>query len=394
MTESAQLTKNQQWKDPEWQRGMRADNPVWQDPETKLWHVFRYAEVSAALSDYQTYSSNFSAVIPDRKELAEGNILQMDPPRHHRLRSLASRAFTPKAIAQLEGRIADITNQMLDTVADQDKWELVDVLAYPLPVIVIAELLGVPAQDRPLFKVWADAMLNRERSSDFASKESLDRSAKDLGRFHDYLREHVAACRKDPREDLLSALVAAEIDGERLSDQEIVGFATILLLAGHITTTALLGNCLLTFDEHPEVWEQLRTDPGKLGTATEEVLRYRSPFGQTARVTTTEVELSGKTVAANSFVTFWLGSANRDEREFEAPDEFRIDRKHNPHVGFGRGVHFCIGAPLARLEAKVALGIMLDRYKQVRVDRDQPLDLQQDPGFNGVKSLHLVTSPR
>jgi cytochrome P450 len=379
-----------QWKNPEWYREMRDHHPVWQNPKTQTWHIFRYADVSAALADHQTFSSDFSALYPDQKAFTDGNILAMDPPRHHRLRSLASRAFTPKAISRLDGRIADLTTELLDHVKGKDSWELVDTLAYPLPVIVIAELLGVPASDRPQFKVWADALLASDTNTDPKDAAAIGKTMAELAKFHDYLGEHVTRRRTEPRDDLLTALVRAEIDGERLEDGEIVGFATILLLAGHITTTALLGNSLLCLDERPEVADQLRADPGKLPSAVEEVLRYRAPFAQTTRVTTKEVELSGQVVPANAVLNVCMAAANRDERQFERPDEFVIDRSPNPHLGFGRGIHFCIGAPLARLEAKVALGILLRRYEKIRVDPAQPLELQEDSGFDGVKSLHLL----
>jgi cytochrome P450 len=376
----------------EWYRSMRDNDPVWRDPKTGLWNVFRYEDVTAVLADYRTFSSDFSDVFPDQAELIEGNILATDPPYHHRLRHLVSQAFTPRAIARLETRIEELTEELLDRTQDQARLELVGDLAYPLPVTVIAELLGVPAADRSRFKIWADALL-AQSNADPTDKEALEAAAVHLRKFHDYLREHISQRRIEPRKDLLSGLVAAEIEGKQLSDQEIVGFATTLLLAGHITTTALLGNTILCLDEHAQTQAALRANPAAIPGAIEEVFRYRSPIVQTGRVTATEVRLQEQVIAPQQMLIVWLHSANHDERQFENPDEFLIDRDPNPHVGFGKGIHFCLGAPLARLESKIALGVLLRRFSQLRVDPEQPLEEYADPGFNSMQRLHLLVEP-
>jgi cytochrome P450 len=383
-------------QDLEWYRTMRDTDPVSWDAKTKTWNAYRYKDVATVLADYRTFSSDFSEVFPDRaglkEELSEGNILAMDPPRHHQLRSLVSRAFSPRAIARLEARIGELTEELLDQIRGRSRIELVSGLAYPLPVTVIAELLGVPADDRPRFKVWADALLARD-TIDPTDKAAIEAAAVDLRKFHDYLREHMARRRVEPRQDLLSDLIAAEIDGQRLNDQEIVGFGTILLLAGHITTTLLLGNTLLCLDEHPQAQDALRADPAAIPLAIEEVLRYRSPVTRTTRVTTTEVRLGHQVIAPGQLVNVWLLSANHDEREFQNPDDFVVDRHPNPHVAFGKGIHFCIGAPLARLEGRVALGVLLRRFSRLRVDPEQPLEPYANPGFSGSRTLHLLVEP-
>jgi cytochrome P450 len=316
----------------------------------------------------------------------------MDPPRHRQFRSLVSQAFTPRAIARLEPRIAELTEELLDRTEGRTRIELVADLAYPLPVTVIAELLGVPAADRPRFKLWADALLAHD-TIDPRDTEELDQVTAELRKFHDYLREHVERRRAEPRADLLTDLVAAEIDGQRLTDQEIVGFATVLLLAGHITTTLLLGNALLCLDEHQDAQDALRADPAAIPRAVEEVLRYRSPVTHTTRVTAREVRIGDAHIARGELVAAWLLSANHDERQFERPDEFVVDRHPNPHVAFGKGIHFCMGAPLARLEARVALGVLLRRCARLRVDPDHLLEPYGDRGFNGTRSLHLLVEP-
>jgi cytochrome P450 len=368
---------------------MRDTNPVWRDPKTGVWNVFRYQDVAAILADYRTFSSDFSEVLPDIAELTEGNILAMDPPYHHQLRSLVSQAFTPRAVARLEAHIEELTEGLLDQTEGRTQIELVSDLAYPLPVTVIAELLGVPAADRPRFKTWADALLS-QNNSDPTDKVAIEATTAQMRKFHDYLHELIDQRRIEPRQDLLSGLIAAEIDGQRLSDQEIVGFATILLIAGHITTTTLLGNAILCLDEHPRAQDALRGAPAAIPRAIEEVLRYRSPVAQIGRVTTNEVQLGEQLIGPRQMLILWLLSANHDERQFENPEDFVIDRHPNPHVGFGKGIHFCLGAPLARLESRVALGVLLRRFSQLRVDPKGPLEPYADPGFNGVQELHLL----
>src|SRR5215813_1196383 len=371
---------------------MRDTNPVWCDHRTGVWRVFRYQDVATVLTDHETFSSNLSEVLPKASDLVKGNILRMDPPRHHRLRSLVSKAFTPPAITHMEGRIAELTEELMDETGGRSRIELVSDLSYPLPVIVIAEMLGVPAEDRPRFREWADALLTRD-SADPLDKAQLKSVKARLNNFYDYLQEHVAQRRARPRRDLLTDLVEAEIDGERLRDREVVGFATVLLLAGHITTTALLGNAIRCLDEHPEAQAALRADQAAIPLAIEEVLRYRSPFALLARATTTEVQVGGKTIPPRQLVMAWILSANHDERQFENPDDFIMDRQPNAHVGFGKGIHFCIGAPLARLEARVALGILLRRYSQLSVDPTYRLEGYLNPGLNSTKTLHLLVEP-
>lgn len=373
----------------EWYRSMRDSDPVWRDPNTKLWNVFRYADAAAVLADYRTFSSDFSEVFPDQAELTEGNIVHMDPPYHHQLRSLVSQAFTPRAIARLQARIEELTEELLNRTGGRTQIELVSDLAYPLPVIVIAELLGVSAADRSRFKSWADALFSQS-NSDPTDKAAMEAATAQVRKFHDYLREHIDQRRIEPHQDLLSGLVAAEIEGERLSDQEIVGFATILLIAGHITTTMLLGNTILCLDEHSRAQEALRSEPAAIPRAIEEVLRYRSPVAQISRVTTKEVRLGEQLIGPTEMLILWLVSANHDERQFENAEEFVIDRHPNPHVGFGKGIHFCLGAPLARLESRVALGVLLRRFSQLRVDPKAPLEPYVYPAFNGVQELHLL----
>jgi cytochrome P450 len=355
-----------------WLRQMRDEHPVWRD-EYGIWHVFRYADVARAISDSQVFSSDVGRVFPVGDKFTEGNLTRTDPPRHHTLRRLVGAAFSPKVVTGLAPRIAEVTRELLDATGSPGEFDLVSALAYPLPATVIAELLGLPISDRELFRSWADKLFDQDIAdpNDPELARKVDEGTADMVA---YLGEHCADRRAHPRNDLISKLTQVEVNGERLSDVEVVNFSIVLLIAGHITTTALLGNTVLCIDEHPEVWEQLHTARTLVEAAVEEVLRYRSSFTQVGRVTTVETALAGQIIPADVIVTPWLVSANRDEREFTDPDRFDIHRGDNHHVAFGHGIHFCIGQLLARVEARVAVGVLLDRYAEIRLTPGVPLE--------------------
>jgi cytochrome P450 len=302
-------------------------------------------------------------------------------------------------VTSLAPRIGELTAELLDGLRGVERFDLVDRLAYPLPVIVITELLGIPAQDRGTFRQWAETLFSSNQQTtelrlDEATLKALfDAVAPTMREMNSYLLAHIQQRRARPADDLTSELVTAEVDGERLDDQEIVGFIGLLLLAGHITTTALLGNSILTLDEHPDAAAALRADPTRLPAAIEEVLRYRSPFPRLARRAAKNVELGRHAIAANEIVLLWIASANRDPTQFPEPDRFDIGRTPNPHLAFGHGIHFCLGAPLARLEAKIALGILLERYREIAVARDEPAEFYNPWTMISAKRLPVHVRP-
>jgi cytochrome P450 len=365
-----------------WLEQLRSRGQVVYDDKQQCWHVLGHPEASAVLAEPGTFSSDLSSLMPQQEDLRlfeKGNFVRMDPPRHRKLRGLVSQAFTPRVVAGLTPRIAQVTNELLDGADGSTRLDLIDELAYPLPVIVIAELLGIPASDRPMFRRWADELFNRtnvdpEQSLRRASEEAISRAVPVFREMNSYLSEHIRARRSRPGDDLTSKLTQADVDGERLDDDEIVGFVGLLLLAGHITTTATLGNTVVSLGEHPEAAAEVRSDPALLPGAIEEVLRYRTPFPRLARLATHDVRVGETDLPAGAIVVPWVAAANRDGRVFPDPDRFDIHRAPNPHLAFGHGIHFCLGAPLARLEARVALGILLQRYRDISIATDAPVE--------------------
>jgi erythromycin 12 hydroxylase len=367
----------------DWLATMRREHPVWRD-RYGMYHVFRQADVQTVLRDPARFSSETSRLAPSAKQVSRGMLTQIDPPEHRRLRQVVSTAFTPKRVADLEPRIREITRRLLDAVPDDGGFDLVDALAFPLPVTVIAEMLGLPASDHPLFRTWADRLFSMQVDdpSDPALGERVAAAMADIAA---YLTARVQERRTAPTDDLISALVEAGLD-----DEEAANFSLLLLLAGHITTTVLLGNAVRTFAEHPGVWEGLRADPATIPAAIEEVLRLRSPFTMAGRVTTEAVEIAGTTIPADRFVLVWMLSANHDERAFDDPEAFVLDRGigGGAQTAFGHGVHFCLGAPLARLEARVALEELTARYHALSPTSGSMEVLQPYPrGVLGVRRL-------
>jgi cytochrome P450 len=379
-----------------WLRTMLDTRPVYLD-DNQLWQVFSYADVTRILSDPVTFSSDttpFTPAQPDLDLFFKGDIVLMDPLRHRMMRTLVSQAFTPRVVATLVPRITEIVTSLLDALDGADRFDLVDALSYPLPFIVIAELLGVPAQDRPRFRLWAEALFNQQSvdATTIPTEELVNAIAPTMRELNEYLLEHIRRHRQQPADDLIGKLTTAEVDGERLADEEIVGFAGLLLFAGHVTTTALLGNAVFSFDRNPAEAAAVRADRDLLPAALEEVLRYRPPLPRLARVTTTDTEIGGHAVPAGRLVNLWLAAAHRDAARFPDPDRFDVHRTSTGHLAFGHGIHFCIGAPLARLEATIALGILLERYHDIAVDPAGSIEFSNPWEMISVKRLPVLVA--
>jgi cytochrome P450 len=350
-------------------------HPVCFNEEIGAWQVFRYQDVQTVLLDTQTFSS---AVYNGGEE---GSILMMDPPNHQKIRSLASHVFAPRMIAKLESRIREIVNAQLDLVIASGKMDVTDDLSFPLPITVIAELLGVPTSDQDKFRVWAAQLVGTDGAEMQASSQAI------MLYFQEAIRQRRENQTGYSNEDFLTGLLAAEVDGEHLSESDIMSLSMLLLVAGHETTTNLINNALVCLDEHPEAIEQLRADSGLWSTAIEEILRYRGPIHSTLRLAKVDTAIGGQTIEAGQIVIPMFASANLDDAQFPNADSFDIQRSPNRHIGFGYGVHFCLGAPLARLEARIALTSMLDRLPRIR--RDRSIELELKPSWNIYSLKHL-----
>ncbi|MDQ0144560.1 cytochrome P450 [Pseudarthrobacter niigatensis] len=370
---------------PQYER-MRAMAPVFQDSQSGSWHVFRYEDVQRVLSEHATFSSRMGGDNPSGTgQLFAASLITTDPPRHRQLRSLVTQAFTPKAVDALAPRIAGLTNELLDGIAAGGSADLIRDLAYPLPVIVISELLGIPAEDRERFKHWSDVIVSQTRTA--PAGETQDTTTSEMV---EYFLALIDRRRSRPGTDLISSLLSAEIGGQRLTVPELLGFCSLLLVAGNETTTNLIGNAVLCLAESPGTLGRLLEEPGLLPQALEEVLRFRSPVQSMYRVAVAETVLSGQRVPAGAPIVAWIGSANRDGQQFPAAAEFDIDRSPNRHLAFGHGIHFCLGAPLARLEARIALEALLTRLPGLSLAPGAELERMESSIVYGLKELPVT----
>ena len=366
-----------------WFEEMRLHHPVFQDERTRLWQVFRHEDVLAVLTDNTRFSSQAYELTGG---FLKNSLIAKDPPDHRKLRNLVNQAFTPRAVARLSDRITQITQELLDAVRLQGKMDVVSDIAFPLPAKVIAELLGVPPEDWNIFQRWA-----RVDSSDPASsRQESGRSMQE--EMYNYFTALLEERRRTPREDLISSLSVAEVDGERLSEPELLSFCTLLLAAGQETTKNLIANAIVCLTDHPESMERLVREPTLIPTAIEEVLRYLPPVWFLFRQTKADVELAGQHLPANQVVLAWTASANRDPARFSDPDRFDIEREPNRHLAFGHGIHFCVGAPLARLEARIAMPMMLQQLKDIRRVEGVPIMVHAGIVFV-IRSLPITFQP-
>lgn len=337
---------------------LRESQPVYIEPDFGTYALTRYEDVYGALRDHQTYSSaqGISPGLRSSSGAMLTTMIMMDPPRHTRLRALVIRAFTPRILALLEPWLVRLVDDLIDGFPHSGDVDVVEQLTVPLPVTAIARVMGIPEEDGARFKQWSDAVVG---ATDRAIPEE-DRAK--IFEMMQYFGSAIARRKAEPGDDLMSTIAFAEVDGERLTDPEMLGFCLLLLIAGNETTTNLLGNALNVLATRPDLWDALRANPARIPEAVEESLRYESPVQALFRTTTREVELHGVQIPSGSKVAVCYAAANRDYREFPDPDAFRLDRGLLAHVAFGYGIHYCLGAPLARLEAKVALERLTARF--------------------------------
>jgi cytochrome P450 len=381
---------------------LRAEAPVHRNDSLEGWALLRHADVVAALRDPRLSADRLTPYVAglpsdEREALAPlvralaGWMIVHDLPSHTRLRALVSHAFTPRAVERLRERIGAIAAGLLDRVAASGRMDIMQDFAGPLPAIVIAELVGVPAADRERFQAWSDDVAAFVGTFTVGA-EIATRAQRSLLELEGYFRGLVAERRRRPGDDLLSVLIAAEEGGDRLSEDELFANCAFLLFAGHETTTNLIGNGMLALLRHPDQLALLRDDPSHVAKASEEFLRYDGPVDRIARIATEDLEIGGVRISAGDRVVSLLGAANRDPARFPEPDRLDITRRDNRHVAFGHGPHFCVGAPLARLEAQVAFPLLLRRLHDPRL-ADEQVRWRDSIGFRGLVSLPVTFPP-
>ena len=371
---------------------IRRRSPVHRSRLMNAWLFTRHADVDAILRDQRNFGSDprngkltarQQAMLPPPQEFT---LLFLDPPDQRRLRALVSKAFTSRAINALESRIRTITSSLLDDIADPGGFDLMAAVAQPLPVIVVAEMLGVPLQDRAQFKAWS---VQRARLLE-PTVNPHDRKIAQVATsgFDAYFRKIIAARRAQLRDDILSALVHAEEEGDQLTERETLNMLRLLLIAGNETTTNLIGNGMLALLRNPSQLQRLRQDPSLIPTAVEELLRYDSPVQATFRRALADCEVNGFKVRKRDSIVVLVGAANRDPDAFEDPDRLDVGRANRPHLSFGRGIHNCLGAALARLEGRIVFEMLLERFPEIGLTDKRPR-FRNGVVLRGLQSLPL-----
>ncbi len=365
-------------------RQLQTEAPVYWSESVGGWIITRYDDVLITFRDVMHFSNegrlgraveylppeqraNFGAF---ENHYATKSLLHSDPPDHTRLRALVNKAFTPRVVEAMRPRIQTLVDGLLDSAPSMGPIDLIHQLASPLPAIVIAEIVGAPSADAGRFKGWADDILAFQ-GVNRPPVATLERSQRGIVDLRAYLSDLVADRRQHPREDLLSYLVAAETDNERLSEAELVSTCVTLLVAGHETTLSLIGNGLWLLLNHPEQLQLLHQDPALLPSAIEEMLRVESPVARQPRRIKQDVTLGGQSLRQGQIAFQFLNAANRDPAYFPNPDRFDLHRPNNRHLAFGQGIHFCIGAPLARIEGPIAIAAVLRRMPNLRLASDE-----------------------
>ena len=373
-------------------RRLRTEDPVHHSP-LDFWVLTRYDDVVAALRDPRLakeaiapfLAARFGAPVPQMLSM-----LDRDPPDHTRLRSLVSKAFTPRVVEGLRPHIQQIVDGLIARVADRGEMDLIEDFAYPIPVIVICQMLGVPMEDRDRFRAWG-LDIARGLDSILLPPDSPVRERSIAARrgLAEYFRALIAQRRSSPRNDMLSALIAAEEAGDKLNEDELLATSILLLIAGHETTVNLIGNGMLALLRHPDQLRLLRERPDLIGSAVEELLRYDGPVQRTARIPSADVTFGGRTIKAGEMVMPFIGAADRDPAQFPDPDRLDLGRTDNRHIAFGWGIHFCLGAPLARIEGQMAIASLVQRFPKLALATDRP-DYRLSLTLRGLATLPVT----
>ena len=373
---------------------LRERDPYHPSPLTKALVISRYDDVDAVLRNYKVFS-NLRGPVGTRNRRGIGeqienelqpSMLSLDPPDHTRLRGLVSRAFTPRQIAKMEDHIRATAHSLLDEVEGENEFDLMANLAALLPTVVIAEMIGVPTKDRQQFKEWSDRFARVLEPN--LTQDELGGVFETAQLFDDYFRNIVAEHREDPQDDLVSRLIEAEEEGDRLTEEEMIVTLRLLLVAGNETTTNLIGNGLKALLENPDQLELLRQRPDLLDNAIEELLRYDSPVQVDGRTTLSEFEIDRHALKPGRPISLLIGGANRDPEEFQDPERLDITREDYGNISFGRGIHHCLGAPLARLEGKIAFEALLERFDDIQFGSRTP-EYKPNIVLRGLKHLDI-----
>jgi cytochrome P450 len=365
--------------------GIRAEDPVLWSSAMGGWVLTRYDDIVVTFKDTDTFGNegrmtraldhlepaSQKKLGPFRDHYTTKGLIHSDPPDHTRIRRLVLKAFTPPVIEAMRPQIQGIVDDLLDGIEPHGKSEFIEEFAFALPVTVLAVILGVPRSDAPRFRRWADDLLAFQGRNK-PSEATLLTAQAALGEQRAYLKDLIATKRADPDESLLAHLVAAESAGDALSEDELINTCVTFLVAGHETTTSLIGNGVLTLLQHPEQWEALKTDRSLVSPAVEEILRFESPVARQPRLIRHDTELGGKSLKQGDIAFQMLNAANRDPEHFADPDTFDIHRERNKHIAFGLGPHFCVGAPLSRAEGQIALTTLADRFPNLTLDDPEP----------------------
>jgi cytochrome P450 len=384
---------------------LRTSDPIFWSEANSYWILTRYADIVTQIQNANLSSNRIGAhasrMPREAKEyfrpfftLVSSWMLMVDPPDHTRLRGLVNKAFTPRVVENMRVLVQDLVNQMLDAVQEQGRMDVIDDLANPLPATVIAELLGVPGADHQQFKKWSDDVAGALSGIDSgATREELQAlyitAQKSVLELSSYFRERVVELRRQPKENLLSALVQAEEQGDRLTEDELFANCVLLMIAGHETTTNLIGNGLLALLQNPNQQEMLTQNPDLISSAVEELLRYESPVQKMGRIALADIQIGDKQIQKGQLIVFSFAAANRDPEVFALPNQLDLARKPNRHLAFGHGLHYCVGAALARLEGQITINTVLSRMPKLRLATEN-LEWHRNFTLRGLKSLAVV----